>query len=133
MKVVPWLFPIGVMGLFSTGITLAFIFLGKYLGYATEQKKRLAWGQFAWANGLTLVPGRVLGPSCYVTGKYQGYSLELNTFEKGFGNSRETYTCLQLSNPSYQRIELPLAQFPLGPSLTVKAVENLLTPKLPSR
>jgi hypothetical protein len=112
MEVVPCIFPIGVM--------LVFVFAGIYIAYETEQRKRLAWRQFAQANGLTFVPSQFLGPSCYVTGKYQGCSLVLDTVEKGSGKSKETYTRLQLSNPSYQRFELPLAQFPWGSHLRSK-------------
>jgi hypothetical protein len=109
------------------------IFAGIYVGHQTEQRKKAAWRQFAQTNGLTFVPSRFLGPSCYVTGNYQGCSLVLNRVERGSGKSKKFYTCLQLTTPSYQRIELPLAQFPLGQSLTVKAVEDLFTSKLPSR
>jgi hypothetical protein len=126
MEVVPCLFPIGAV--------LVFIFVGIYISYENERKKNIGWLKFARINQLKFVHAPFFsGLSSYVTGKYQDCSLVLNTFEKGSGKSKETYTRLQLSNPSYQRItELPLAQFPLGEPLTVKAVEDLLASRLPS-
>ena len=58
--------------LYPIGLVLVFIFVGIYIGYEGEQRKRMTWRQFAQANGLTFVPSQLLGPPCSVTGQYRG-------------------------------------------------------------
>lgn len=74
------------------GLFIAFIFVAIYFSRRAREK---AWRELADSTGLTYESGGFLGSS-RVTGTYRSHSLTLETFTRGTGKSRTTYTRIVL-------------------------------------
>lgn len=74
------------------GLFFAVIFAVIYFSRRAREK---AWRELAESLGLTYESGGFLGLS-RVTGTYHGHSLTLDTFTRGSGKSRTTYTRIVL-------------------------------------
>jgi hypothetical protein len=63
--------------------------------YFSRRAHEKAWRELAESTGLTYESGGFLG-SPLVTGTYRGHQLTLDTFTRGTGKSRQTYTRMVL-------------------------------------
>ncbi len=78
--------------------------------YFSRQAQRKAWGELAARTGLTFEPGSFLGGGARVTGAYHNHPLTLDTFTRGSGKSRTTYTRIVLFVDNPANIYLALYQ-----------------------
>jgi len=81
-----------IQALFFVGL-LAFVFGIVYFRRQAQQK---AWSDLATQTGLTFEPGGFFGPVPRVTGAHRGHTLTLDTFTRGSGKHRHTYTRIVL-------------------------------------
>ena len=81
----------------GAGLLLTLFIVGVFaLVYFSRQRWQKAWGDLATVTGLTFEPGGFLGPSPRVAGTYRGRALTLDTFTRGSGEHRHTYTRIVL-------------------------------------
>ena len=78
--------------------------------YFTRQAQQKAWGELAARTGLTFEPGGFFGPVPRVTGAYRSHSLTLDTFTRGSGKHRHTYTRIVLFVNNQANVYLALYQ-----------------------
>jgi hypothetical protein len=80
------------------------------VGYYSRQAQQKAWGELAARTGLTFEAGGFFGPAPRVSGTYRGHALTLDTFTRGSGKSRTTYTRIVLFVNNAANIYLALYQ-----------------------
>ena len=78
--------------------------------YFSRQAQQRAWGELAAHTGLTFEPGRFFGPGPHVTGTYRSRPLTLDTFTRGSGKHRPTYTRIVLFMDNPANVYLALYQ-----------------------
>ncbi len=74
---------------------IGFIVFMSYISYQEKKRKTASWQKFAASNQLDFTPASLFA-GARVAGNYQGYHLELDTYESGGKNSK-TYTRIVLS------------------------------------
>jgi hypothetical protein len=117
----------GCASLFQFGFwgLIAFVI---YKSLTHRQKSLQVWRKLADAHGFTFTTSGFLGMP-RVTGLYQGHPLTLETFSKGSGRSRKTYTRLLLSaNPAGEEGSPLTSEDILNLSLTPADLEKLFIP-----
>ena len=92
--------------LFFVGV-FALVFAVAYFGRRAQQT---AWSDLAARTGLTFEPGGFFGPVPRVTGAYRGHPLTLDTFTRGSGKNRTTYTRIVLFVNNAANVYLALYQ-----------------------
>lgn len=80
------------------------------VGYYSRKRQQQAWSDLAAQTGLTFEAGGYFGPAPRVTGAYRGHTLTLDTFTRGSGKSRTTYTRIVLFVNNAANIYLTLYQ-----------------------
>jgi len=78
------------------------------VSYFNRRARRAAWDELASQNGLIFEPGNYRGKSPSVSGVYRGHSLLVDTFTRGSGKSRTTYTriTLNVNNPTGLKLSI---------------------------
>lgn len=84
---------------------LGAVILGQYL---LRQAQRRSWEDLASQSGLTLDPGKSFLSSPVVTGIHRGHEVVVDTFMRGTGKNRRTYTQIRMTvtNPRDLRLSL---------------------------
>ncbi|MBN1920999.1 MAG: hypothetical protein JW892_07125 [Anaerolineae bacterium] len=85
--------------------TVAAVLVGTYL---LRQAQRRSWEDLASQSGLTLDLGKSFLSSPTVTGIHRGHEVLLDTFTRGAGKNRRTYTRIRMTvtNPRDLRLSL---------------------------
>jgi hypothetical protein len=111
MTDVNWGETVGVLGLCALQFLFFAGLIGLALGIAYYQRRaqRQAWGELAARTGLTLEANGWFTP-LRVTGTYRGHALTLDTFTRGSGKSRTTYTRLIVFVNNQANVYLALYQ-----------------------
>lgn len=87
------------------------------IGYSNSRSKRAAWGELASQTGLNFVAGNFLGKPSVVSGIYRGHSLALDTFSRGGGEDRTTYTRIVLGLKNPTQLTLSISEEGVGSKL----------------
>ncbi|MBI3762629.1 MAG: hypothetical protein HY260_12330 [Chloroflexi bacterium] len=102
-----WIIPLVIVG--DVILMAAFVALAFGIAYYQRQARERAWGELAGRTGLTLEPGNFLtGPR--VTGNFRGHTITLDTFSRGSGKSRTTYTRIVVFVNNQANVYLALYQ-----------------------
>ncbi len=89
-------------------IIVATVGLAVLIPYLLRQAQNHAWGDLASQLGLTLETGGSFLAFPKVTGNYRGHDLVLDTFTRGYGKQRRTYTriVMTINNPANVQLSL---------------------------
>ncbi len=95
--------------IFSYGTMAVILVLVLGISYYQRQKRNRAWSEFSGLVGLTFEPGNIFSQP-KASGTYRGHSLLLESFTRGAGRSRTTYTRLAVAVDNRSDINLGLYQ-----------------------